>query len=123
MATIPAVFEQVRSLQEEMRLRQEAVRAAEAALTDRASSAESACRDAEKRRRAAEAAAAAADEGTHQLEGEVRDWIDGSVDPLRAGLSLGLILLSPSTPLPAPYLTIFPSAIAEVYINTDLSDH
>ena len=55
-----------------MRLRQEAVRAAEASLTDRASSAELACREAEKRRRAAEAAVAAAEEQAHKAEGEVR---------------------------------------------------
>lgn len=54
-----------------MRLRQEAVRAAEASLTDRAASAELACREAERRRRVAEAAVAASDEQAHKAEGEV----------------------------------------------------
>ncbi|CAM9494582.1 unnamed protein product [Ectocarpus sp. 4 AP-2014] len=65
------LLRQVRSLQEEMRLRQEAVRAAEASLTDRAASAELACREAERRRRVAEAAVAASDERAHKAEGEV----------------------------------------------------
>ncbi|CAM9597156.1 unnamed protein product [Ectocarpus fasciculatus] len=65
------LLRQVRSLQEEMRLRQEAVRAAEASLTDRAASAELACREAERRRRVAEAAVAASDEQAHKAEGEV----------------------------------------------------
>lgn len=54
-----------------MRLRQESVRAAEAALADRAAAAENACRDAEYRRRAAEAAAVAAEESAHKAQGEV----------------------------------------------------
>lgn len=54
-----------------MRLRQEAVREAEAALADRAASAEQAFREVEKRRRAAEASAAASEEEAHRAEGEV----------------------------------------------------
>lgn len=67
-----ASCQQVRSLQEEMRLRQEAVRAAEASLTDRAASAENACREAESRRRMAEAAGVSAEENAHKAQGEVR---------------------------------------------------
>ena len=62
----------MRSLQEEMRLRQEAVRAAEEGLTERAASAERACREAENRRRLVEANAAEAEERAHRAEGEVR---------------------------------------------------
>ena len=58
-----------------MRLRQEAVRAAEAALTERAATAERVCREAEHRRRAVEAAAAEAEERAHHAEGEVRSYI------------------------------------------------
>lgn len=54
-----------------MRLRQEDVRAAEAALTERACSAEHSCREADRRRRVAEAQAAAAEESAHHAKGEV----------------------------------------------------
>ncbi|CAM9513184.1 unnamed protein product [Ectocarpus sp. 12 AP-2014] len=84
------LLRQVRSLQEEMRLRQEAVRAAEASLTDRAASAELACREAERRRRVAEAAVAASDERAHKAEGEVESQgfkltrLETSIEELKA---------------------------------------
>lgn len=53
-------------------MRQEAVRAAEAALADRATSAEQACREAEKRRRQVEASAAETEQNVHKAEEEVR---------------------------------------------------